>query len=266
MTTEYIKPHYERCFPLAEPRNEEWVTRHDDWITAIHEAAHAVIGYQNGLKVEEIWLRKDGTRKSNGYVMIPTEQDDLSENKQGIAMLMAGNIAENIETRPVVWHRAGSDEKKALTLIFELLDDGDEDFDHLVKERRHHIALTYRDECFRKTIQDVMEPHTWRMIRSMAATIYRHRVLRFSALRVILYRLAQLTSRTPPVISGRVRTGRPLSHTNGAKRGRLIIRPRRGLIRSGAFNDYLCSKRRTIGRVVCGSADIQAEYDGMPSP
>lgn len=256
MTTDYIKPYYERCVLLAEPRSEDWVTRHDDWITAIHEAAHAVIGYQNGLKVEEIWLRKDATRKSNGYVIIPEAWLDLSDARQNIAMLMAGNIAQNIETRSVIWHRAGNDEKKALTLIFELLYDGDEDFDHLAKARRDHIALTYRDECFRRTIQDVMEPHTWRMIRSLAATIHRCRVLRFSALRVILYRLAQLTSPTLNGVPRRARTGHLLSRLNGARRGRVVSRTGRGPIRSEAFHDYLRSRARTLGRAVRRSAVV----------
>lgn len=238
----YTKPHYERSLRLAEPRSDEWIAQNDVWITAIHEAAHAVVAYRNGLIVEEIRLRRDRVRKSKGYVLLPESQTDFVYNKQRIAMLMAGNVAENIETRATAWHRAGRDEMKALTLIFELLSDGDEDFDYLEKERRDRIALTYRDECFRMTICEVTRPETWRIIRSLARTLYKCRVLRLSQLRMILYRLTQLSGPVARITPRRNRAAQVPSRPHSQRRWHVL--------KTKSFHDHLRAKGRTLGRAV----------------
>jgi hypothetical protein len=238
----YTKPYYERCVRLGEPRGDEWIARNDVWITAIHEAAHAVVAYQNGLTVEEVRLRRDRVRESKGHVLLHESQTDFVYNKQRIAMLMAGNIAENIETRATVWYRAGRDEKKALTLIFELLSDGDEDFDYLEKARQDWVALTYRDECFRMTICEVTRPETWRIIRSLARTIYKCRVLRLSQLRGILYRLTQLSGPVARITPRQPRAARVPTRPHSQRRWRVL--------KTKSFHDHLRAKGRTVGRTV----------------
>lgn len=191
-------PNVDHYFPVAYrhgiewvQRTDEWGTRNDRWLTALHEAAHTVIAYRHGLTVEMMRIRKNNAANSNGYIIPAAKHSDLLYAKENIAMLLAGNIAVNIETRTKVWYRAGRDEKKVLQYIIELLDEGDEDFEWETKVTQDRMVWTYRDECHRVTIREVWELHNWCMIRSLAKTLYKHGVLRQPKLRAILHRLAR---------------------------------------------------------------------------
>ncbi|MBC8140500.1 MAG: hypothetical protein H7Y38_03570, partial [Armatimonadetes bacterium] len=142
-----ITPNADRYFPAVYRRGIEWVRRTDEWgelnrrwLTALHEAAHTVIAYRHGLTIEMMRLRKNPADNSDGYVMPATKHTALAYTKESIAMLLAGNIAVNIETRARVWHRAGRDEAKALQRIIELLNEGDEDFEGKKKKRRTRLS------------------------------------------------------------------------------------------------------------------------------